>query len=123
MLTSLSSAKVLWLLLFGWAIALITRGKAFIVSGKVDHAMNMVWIRFSRLEGLINVKDLLADVLKLEKPELPVDYELINAWIFFSHLDSLRLYQVERQERFTGWRLKTRKARIVSEKSTVCVYE
>ena len=81
-----------------------TRGKVFIVSGKVDHAMNtcMVWIRFSRLEGLVNVKDLLADVLKLEKPELPVDYELIIAWIFFSHLDSLRVYQVERQERFTG---------------------
>ena len=70
---------------------------------KVDHAMNtcMVWIRFSRLESLINFKDLLADVLKQEKPELPVDYELINAWILFSHLDSLRLYQVERQERFT----------------------
>ena len=76
----------------------------FIVSGKVDHAMNtcMVWIRLSRLEDLINVKDLLADVLKLEKPELLVDYELINAWLFFSHLDSLRLYQVERQEKFAG---------------------
>ena len=77
----------------------------FIASGKVDHAMNicMVWIRFSRLESLINFKDLLADVLKQEKPELLVDYELINnAWILFSQLDSLRLYQVERQERFTG---------------------
>ena len=57
---------------------------------------------FQSLEGLINFKDLLADVLKQEKPELPVDYELINAWILFSHLDSLRLYKVERQERFTG---------------------
>ena len=65
----------------------------------------MAWygyVRFSRLESLINFKDLLADVLKQEKPELPVDYELINAWILFGNLDSLRLYQVERQERFTG---------------------
>ena len=66
-----------------------TRGKVFIARGKVDHVMNtcMVWIRFSRLEGLINFKDLLADVLKQEKPELPVDYEfeLIDAWILFSH--------------------------------------
>ena len=67
----------------------------------------MAWygyVRFSRLESLINFKDLLADVLKQEKPELPTgtDYELINAWILFGNLDSLRLYQVERQERFTG---------------------
>ena len=83
---------------------MLTQRCLFIASGRVDHAMNtcMVWIRFSRLEGLINFKDLLADVLKQEKPELPVDYELINAWILFSHLDSLRLYKVERQERFTG---------------------
>ena len=39
----------------------------------------ILWIRFSHLAGLINFKDLLADVLKQEKPELPVDYELINA--------------------------------------------
>ena len=67
----------------------------FIASGKVDHAMNtcMVWTRFSRLESLINFKDLLADVLKQEKPELPVDYQLIYAWILFSHLacDSIKL--------------------------------
>ena len=65
----------------------------------------MAWygyVRFSRLESLINFKVLLADVLKQEKPELPVDYELINAWTLFGNLDSLRLYQVERQERFTG---------------------
>ena len=65
----------------------------------------MAWygyVRFGRLESLINFKDLLADVLKQEKPELPVDYELINTWILFGNLDSLRLYQVERQERFTG---------------------
>ena len=67
----------------------------------VDHTMNtcMVWIIFSRLEGLINFKDLLADVLKQEKPELPVDYELINAWILFSHLDILRRDSIKLRDR------------------------
>ena len=80
----------------------------------------MVWIRFSRLESLINFKDLLADVLKEEKPELPVDYELINAWILFSYLDSLRLYQVERQERFTGCVFKQEKPEL-SVGSRLCL--
>ena len=38
------------------------------------HGMDM-FQSFGGLEGLINFKDLLADVLKQEKPELPGDYE------------------------------------------------